>query len=38
MQKAVFCDRDGVINVDHGYVGKIEDFQLMLKLHHIFFD
>ena len=29
MQKAVFCDRDGVINVDHGYVGKIEDFQLI---------
>jgi len=26
MNKAVFFDRDGVINVDTGYVGKIEDF------------
>ncbi len=26
-QKAVFLDRDGVINVDKGYVHKIEDFQ-----------
>ena len=26
MKKAAFLDRDGVINVDHGYVGKIEDF------------
>ena len=25
-QKAVFFDRDGVINVDHGYVSKQEDF------------
>lgn len=24
---AVFLDRDGVLNVDHGYVGKVEDFQ-----------
>lgn len=28
-QKAFFLDRDGVINVDHGYVSKIEDFQFM---------
>ena len=27
MQKALFLDRDGVINIDHGYVSKIEDFQ-----------
>ncbi len=26
MNKAVFFDRDGVINVDTGYVGRIEDF------------
>ncbi|WP_456479205.1 D-glycero-beta-D-manno-heptose 1,7-bisphosphate 7-phosphatase [Nautilia sp.] len=25
--KAAFLDRDGVINVDTGYVGKIEDFK-----------
>ena len=24
--KALFLDRDGIINVDHGYVHKIEDF------------
>jgi len=24
--KALFLDRDGVINIDHGYVSKIEDF------------
>ncbi|MBO1273576.1 D-glycero-beta-D-manno-heptose 1,7-bisphosphate 7-phosphatase [Shewanella sp. 4t3-1-2LB] len=27
MNKAVFLDRDGVINVDHGYVHQIDDFQ-----------
>ena len=27
MKKAVFLDRDGVINVDKGYVHKIEDFE-----------
>lgn len=27
--KAVFLDRDGVINVDHGYVHKMEDFDFM---------
>ena len=26
MQKALFLDRDGIINVDHGYVHRIEDF------------
>ncbi|MDP4618834.1 MAG: D-glycero-beta-D-manno-heptose 1,7-bisphosphate 7-phosphatase [Burkholderiaceae bacterium] len=25
---AVFCDRDGVINVDHGYVHRWEDFHI----------
>ena len=25
--KALFIDRDGIINVDHGYVCKIEDFE-----------
>ena len=28
-KKALFLDRDGVINVDHGYVHTIEDFQLI---------
>jgi D-glycero-D-manno-heptose 1,7-bisphosphate phosphatase len=27
--KAVFLDRDGVINIDHSYVGKVEDFDFM---------
>lgn len=26
-QKALFLDRDGVINIDHGYVSKIEKFE-----------
>ena len=26
-QKALFLDRDGVINIDHGYVSKIDDFE-----------
>jgi len=26
-QKAFFLDRDGIINVDHGYVNKVEDFE-----------
>ena len=25
--KALFLDRDGIINIDHGYVYKIEDFE-----------
>ncbi|MEN8212728.1 MAG: D-glycero-beta-D-manno-heptose 1,7-bisphosphate 7-phosphatase [Pseudomonadota bacterium] len=29
MNKAVFLDRDGVINIDSGYVGKIEDFMFV---------
>ena len=27
MKKAIFLDRDGVINVDRGYVYKIDDFE-----------
>ena len=27
--RAVFLDRDGVINVDHGYTHRIEDFQFI---------
>jgi len=27
--KALFLDRDGVINIDHGYVGRVEDFELV---------
>ena len=27
MQKALFLDRDGVINIDHGYVSSIEKFE-----------
>ena len=27
MKKAVFLDRDGTLNIDHGYVHKIDDFQ-----------
>ena len=26
-KKALFIDRDGIINIDHGYVYKIEDFE-----------
>jgi len=26
-KKALFLDRDGIVNIDHGYVSKIEDFQ-----------
>lgn len=29
MKAAVFLDRDGVINVDHGYVSKIDDFKFI---------
>jgi len=28
-RKCIFLDRDGVINVDHGYVFKTEDFEFM---------
>ena len=27
--KALFLDRDGVINLDHGYVFRVEDFQFI---------
>ena len=29
MHKAIFLDRDGVINIDHGYVHKIENFEFV---------
>ena len=29
MNRALFLDRDGVINVNHGYCNKVEDFQLV---------
>jgi len=29
MNKALFLDRDGVINIDKGYVHKIEDFEFI---------
>jgi D-glycero-D-manno-heptose 1,7-bisphosphate phosphatase len=29
VQKALLLDRDGVINIDNGYVGKIEKFQFV---------
>ncbi|MBA6223057.1 D-glycero-beta-D-manno-heptose 1,7-bisphosphate 7-phosphatase [Colwellia sp. MB02u-18] len=29
MKKALFLDRDGIINIDHGYVHKIEDFEFI---------
>jgi len=28
-KKAIFLDRDGTLNVDQGYVHKIEDFELL---------
>jgi len=31
-QRALFLDRDGIINVDHGYVSKIEDFSFSEKI------
>lgn len=37
--KALFLDRDGVINVDHGYVNKIKDFTFndnIFELLHLF--
>lgn len=27
--KALFLDRDGIVNIDHGYVHKIEDFEFV---------
>ncbi|MDO4431604.1 MAG: D-glycero-beta-D-manno-heptose 1,7-bisphosphate 7-phosphatase [Lonepinella koalarum] len=29
MKKAIFLDRDGTLNIDHGYVHKIDDFQFI---------
>ena len=29
LRKAVFFDRDGVLNVDHGYVARVDDFEWM---------
>jgi D-glycero-D-manno-heptose 1,7-bisphosphate phosphatase len=29
LRKAIFLDRDGVINVDKGYVYRVEDFELI---------
>lgn len=29
MRKALFLDRDGTINIDHGYVGTIERFEFI---------
>lgn len=29
MKRAIFLDRDGVINIDKGYVSKIEDFKFI---------
>lgn len=29
MNKAIFIDRDGTLNVDHGYVHQIDDFQFI---------
>ncbi len=29
MNKALFLDRDGIINIDHGYVHKIADFEFV---------
>lgn len=32
MIKALFLDRDGVINIDHGHVYKIEEFEVFPKI------
>ena len=37
--KALFLDRDGIINIDHGYVSKVEDFEFsegIFELLHLF--
>jgi len=31
-QKALFLDRDGIINIDYGYVYKIQDFEFNLNI------
>lgn len=35
MNKALFLDRDGVINVDKGYVHRIEDFEFIDGIFHV---
>jgi len=35
MKKALFLDRDGVINIDYGYVHKIEDFTFIEEIFEI---
>ncbi len=35
MKKALFLDRDGVINYDYGYVGKIENFDIRKEIFNI---
>jgi len=29
VRRALFLDRDGVINIDHGYVSRVEDFEFV---------
>lgn len=29
MNKAIFLDRDGTLNIDHGYVNQIDDFEFI---------
>jgi len=39
LHKALFLDRDGIINTDHGYVSKVEDFEFsegIFELLHLF--
>jgi len=39
MRKALFLDRDGIVNIDHGYVSRVEDFEFsdgIFKLIHLF--
>ena len=33
--KALFLDRDGVINIDHGYVSRINDFEFVDGIFHL---
>ncbi|KPU82763.1 D,D-heptose 1,7-bisphosphate phosphatase [Psychromonas sp. PRT-SC03] len=28
-KRAIFIDRDGVLNVDHGYISKVDDFEFI---------
>ncbi len=34
--KAAFLDRDGVINVDHGYVSRVEEFEFQEEIFELF--